>query len=298
MVIGHRGARGLLPENTLPAIQKAIELHVDMIDMDVAMTADGVLVVAHDLVLNPDITRDVAGNWIDPTTPIILKHLSFAQLQRYNVGKIKPDTAYARLFPAQQPLAQHHSIPTLKEALDLIKRAAPKTMLIQIELKSDPTKPDYSVPVEVLVTALNRLIIEEGMSDRIKVQAFDWRCLQVLQHINSQIETAYLTDEDTEQTMLDPDPDIAGRWSAGLLLKNYHNSLPEMIKALGGRWWDAQDTELTTERIEQAHKLGLLVAVWLWPERNNAKMDKEQVRQFEKMHVDAIITDRPDLIRH
>ena len=78
-----------------------------------------------------------------------------------------------------------------------------------------------------------------------------------MQQLNPQIETAYLTDVDHEKVLRHIDSAIAGQWTAGYLLKNYHDSIPEMIKALGGTWWDAEDIEITQEQLEKAHQLGI-----------------------------------------
>src|SRR5580704_4964597 len=76
---GHRGCRGLRPENTLDAFSHALELDVDTLEMDVMLTADDVLVVHHDEHLNPDITRDETGAWLAATGPA-LRSLTFEQL--------------------------------------------------------------------------------------------------------------------------------------------------------------------------------------------------------------------------
>ena len=70
-VQGHRGARGLLPENTIPAFERAIELGVDVLELDLGLTRDGVPVVHHDRGLNPDRTRDAAGAWLSGPGPFI-----------------------------------------------------------------------------------------------------------------------------------------------------------------------------------------------------------------------------------
>ena len=62
---GHRGARGLLPENTLPAFSRALELGMTTLELDCGVTRDGIVVVAHDRTLNPDFTRDAQGKWLD-----------------------------------------------------------------------------------------------------------------------------------------------------------------------------------------------------------------------------------------
>lgn len=293
-VYGHRGARGLAPENTLPAFQAALDHHVDVIDLDVVMTEEGVLIAHHDLTLNPDLTRDEAGEWVD--SYLVIKHLTLQQLKTYDVGRMRPTTPYAAMY-ASQSAYDHTQIPTLKEVIHYVNAHADYPVGFQIEVKTDPTDPDLSVSPEAIITALEKIIREEGIQDRTKVQAFDWHCLQLLQNLNPYIATAYLTDLDYENTMRDDDPYIAGQWTGGYLIKDYHDSIPEMIHALGGSWWDAEDIEITPELIEKAHQFGLKVAAWPWPEHTNPKgVNIPLVEQLIAMAVDGIITDRPDVV--
>jgi glycerophosphoryl diester phosphodiesterase len=97
---GHRGARGLAPENTLPAFATALSLGVTTLELDTGVTRDDVVVISHNPALNPDITRDGAGKWLEGPGPAI-RALTFAELQQYDVGRIKPGTDYARQFPEQ-----------------------------------------------------------------------------------------------------------------------------------------------------------------------------------------------------
>src|SRR5438874_13628725 len=97
LIIGHRGARGLYPENTLDGFSRAMGLGVEAVELDVAISADGVPVVTHDLRLNPDIVRDANGGWLDPPTPCV-RDLSFEQLRAYDVGRLRPGSAYALYF--------------------------------------------------------------------------------------------------------------------------------------------------------------------------------------------------------
>src|SRR5688572_6203778 len=80
---GHRGARGLVPENTLPAFERALDLGVTTLELDCGVTRDNVVVIAHDRALNPDLTRDAAGQWVDAARTI--RSMSFDELQRYDV---------------------------------------------------------------------------------------------------------------------------------------------------------------------------------------------------------------------
>ena len=86
---GHRGARGLLPENTLPSFERAIALGVTTLEMDVGVTKDGVVVVHHDRRLNPDLARGPDGQYVRAPAPTI-HSLGFEELQRYDVGRLRP----------------------------------------------------------------------------------------------------------------------------------------------------------------------------------------------------------------
>src|SRR6185295_108789 len=101
-VQGHRGARGLAPENTLPAFARALALRVDTLEMDVGVTSDGVVVVGHDPTLNPAITRGPDGKWLEARGPAI-HSLAYRDLVRHDVGRLKPGTGYAKNLPAQVP---------------------------------------------------------------------------------------------------------------------------------------------------------------------------------------------------
>ena len=95
---GHRGARGLFPENTLAGFAGALAIGVDVLELDVAMTADDVVVVTHDPRLNPDITRTANGAWLDAPGAAI-RSLHAVELAAYDVGRIRRTAAYATLHP-------------------------------------------------------------------------------------------------------------------------------------------------------------------------------------------------------
>ncbi|MFN3462333.1 MAG: glycerophosphodiester phosphodiesterase family protein, partial [Oceanibaculum sp.] len=117
---GHRGARGLAPENTIPGFETALRIGVTTLELDLAMTKDGELVVSHDSYLNPEHTRGPDGEFLKAQGPAI-RSLTFDELQRYDVGRIQPGTAYAARFPAQKG-ADGVRIPKLTDVFDLVKR--------------------------------------------------------------------------------------------------------------------------------------------------------------------------------
>jgi len=294
-IYGHRGARALSPENSIPAYQTAMGIGVDYVDMDINMSKDGVLVVYHNFALDPDYTRNAKGQWITNKN-LLIKDLTVKQLKTYDIGKIKPGTAYAKLFKTQWPVA-HTRIPTLKEVIDYVKQHAGNHVGFQIEIKTDPTHPNWTYSPSVLAKALDNIMRQEHIVNRTEVQAFDWRCLIDLQKIDPRARTAYLTEFDSKKQFLSADPKKAGLWTGGHLLKQYGNSIPNMIKALGGSLWDPQDVELNQQLIAKSHKLGLKVVAWTWPEQTGKVINIPLSEKLISWHIDGLITGRPDILR-
>jgi glycerophosphoryl diester phosphodiesterase len=265
---GHRGARGLLPENTLPSFQRALELGVTTLELDVGMTRDGVLVISHDPYLNPDITRDAGGRFLEQRGPLI-RSLTWAELQAYDVGRIKPGTDYARQFPDQVPVDRTR-IPRLADLFDLVKRSGDAIVRFDIETKLSPDKPDETASPEVFARALVEEIRKASLAGRSTVQSFDWRTLLVVQKIAPEIPTAYLTPRGFQP--------------------RDHDSVPEMIKAAGGSHWSANFRDLDAQKVKEAQALGLKVLAW-------TVNDPAVMARLIGYGVDGLITDRPDLAR-
>src|SRR5271155_5053535 len=106
LVHGHRGARAMYPENTIPAFRYAIEIGVDFLEMDVAVTKDSVLVISHDPHINGEICTG-------PHPGIAIHELTLSELRQYDCGTLKNPR-----FPKQQPVPGT-CIPTLDEVLNL-----------------------------------------------------------------------------------------------------------------------------------------------------------------------------------
>src|SRR5207244_4277221 len=114
---GHRGTRGLAPENTLAAFRRAIEIGVTTIETDMAVTLDDVVVISHDPFLNPDVVRGPDGHWLGSKGPPI-RTLTLAELRRYDIGRLNPASQYAKQFPEQRAV-DGERFPQLSELFDL-----------------------------------------------------------------------------------------------------------------------------------------------------------------------------------
>ncbi len=285
-VQGHRGARGLAPENTLPAFQRALDLGVDTIECDMAITKDGVVVIHHDLWLNPDTTRGPDGKWLDARGPAI-HDLTFQELQQYDVGRLKPGTDYARAFPDQQPF-DGTRIPRLADLFDLVKKSGNTTIGFDCETKVSPHEPAATLPPEEFARKAIAEIRKAGMERRIMVQSFDWRTLQVIQKEAPEIRTMYLS---TPRTLAPAGRGRPSPWVAGFAPElQFGSSVPKAIHAAGGRIWGPHHEFLTPEQLAEAQALGIAVIPW-------TINDPAMMAKLIDMGVDGIISDRPDLVQ-
>jgi glycerophosphoryl diester phosphodiesterase len=280
---GHRGARGLLPENTLPAFEHALAIGVTTLELDIGVTADGVVVISHDPHLNPAITRDAGGQWLRGSKGPLIRSLTLAQLQAYDVGRIDPDTPYARTFSTQQA-RDRTRIPTLAALFDRVKALGAQDVRFNIETKIDPTQPEHTVTPEAMTRALLRVIDEAGMANHVAIQSFDWRTLQLVQQLAPRIPTAYLTVQTANKDNVRDD-----RWTAGLRIAD-HASVPRLVQAAGGAVWSPNGAAVTQALVQEAQALGLRVIPWTI--NNPVDMDR-----LVGWGVDGIITDYPGRLR-
>ncbi|HZD26806.1 MAG TPA: glycerophosphodiester phosphodiesterase family protein, partial [Alphaproteobacteria bacterium] len=151
---GHRGARGLWPENTLPAFRGAAALGVDTLELDTVVSRDGMVVVSHEPRLTPDLARGPDGRWVDPPGPLV-RDLDYAEIRRYDVGRAQPGSRTAKHFPQQQAI-DGTWVPTLAEVL-AISREHPY-LRYNVEIKFDPEHPDETPAAEPFTKAVLQVI--------------------------------------------------------------------------------------------------------------------------------------------
>ena len=283
---GHRGARGLAPENTLPSFERALALGVTTLELDIAITRDGVLVIHHDTTLNPDVTRDASGRWLAQRGPAI-NSLTWEQLQTYDVGRLRPGSDYARNHPDQQAV-DGARIPRLSDLFELVKRSGDDRVRFAIETKVTPERPDETLAPEPFARAVAGEIRKAGMERRASILSFDWRTLQVVQRIAPEIPTVYLSVQRRFDNIA-ADRAEGSRWTAGFQLRD-HGSVPKMIKAAGGACWSVYYGDLDAQKVKEAQALGLKVLVW-------TVNDPAVMARMIGYGVDGLVTDRPDLAR-
>ena len=282
---GHRGARGLLPENTLPAFERAIELGVDALELDVGMTRDGVPVVHHDTALNPDHTRDAKGAWLEAPGPL-LRDLDVAALSRFDVGRVKAGSRTSLRFPHQEP-RDGARIPALAAVLALGRRPGAGAVRFNIEIKLSPLEPEETAGPEALAQAVAAVLRAEGMIGRATVQSFDWRVLRELRTLAPELSIACLTSERGWRDTVLRGRAAPSPWTAGLSVDADGGSVPRLVHRFGGAEWMPFHADLTAEALAEARTLGLKVTVWTVNEVRD-------MQALAGLGVDGIVTDYPD----
>ncbi len=256
LVHGHRGARSVLPENTLAAFQYAIDNNVDVLELDLAVTADNVLVVSHDPHINADICLDPKGSKIQKAP--LIHSLNLSEVQKYDCGTLKN-----KKFPKQKSVKKE-KIPTLQQVFDLVansKNPHAQKIEFNIETKLFPNEPEATPTPEEFAKLVYELVEKNNLTSRVIVQSFDYRSLRAIKKINPNIRTSQLISDNLI--------DLAALAKA---------SSVDIISP----YWEW----ITKEEVEKLHEIGVKVAPW-------TANDPIAWKKLIDMKVDAIITDDP-----
>lgn len=264
---GHRGARGLMPENTIPGFLKAMDLGVDTIEMDLVVTADEKLLVSHEPWFSHLFTTFPDGRPVreDEERSLNIYQMTFEQTQQFDVGmRVNPN------FPSQQMMEV--TKPLFRDAVEAIEQYAQENGLqkpfYNVETKSDPRYYGEMVPVpetfaRILHEELSELDEEFDLMDRIIVQSFDPQTLIEFRELN---DTAALAMLISDPISIDAAVDTLG-FAPDIWSPNYRLVTPELIA-------DASDRNMR-------------VIPW-------TINTVDEMRRQLNMGVDGIITDYPD----
>ncbi|UCE31714.1 MAG: glycerophosphodiester phosphodiesterase [Burkholderiales bacterium] len=284
---GHRGARGVAPENTLAGFRAALADGATTLETDLAVTRDDHLVLSHDPVLNPEIVRDATGRWITAPGRPIRSH-TLEELRRYDVGRLDPRGRYAKRWNEQRAV-DGERIPTLQELFALV-REHPGRIRLNIETKITPDRPELTPEPARFARLVVDAVRRNGFESRVTVQSFDWRTLREVRRIAPEITTSCLTIQTDRFDTVRPGPDGASAWHAGLRHADHGGSVPRLVQAAGCNIWSMYWRDLTPELTAEARALGLGLLPWTVNET-------EPMQRLIDMGVDGIITDYPGRLR-
>lgn len=279
-IVGHRGARGLRPENTLPGFAHALGIGVDTIELDVGLTADGAIVCNHDQALSPVNCVDTApvtpGDPLFPYVGRPLRELTLAQVKTVDAGaRHRQDGLAATLVP--EPGTPP---PTLAEAAALI--AGYDGVWASVELKTSPEWPDADV--EWFVATVRETLEACGLSGRFRLLGFDWRVVVAARLMLPGVECVALVEEETVR------PGTA--WLAGFELTDPADpaDLVGAALAAGATVLSPYHRQVTRALVDHAHRLGMRVVPW-------TVNDPAAMARFIDLGVDGLVTDYPDRCR-
>jgi glycerophosphoryl diester phosphodiesterase len=288
---GHRGARGLAPENTLAAFRTALAIGVTTLETDLALTRDGILVLSHEPRLSPALTRGPDGQWL-MADGAPFAALDSSELARYDVGRLNPALKYAAQWPEQKP-TDGERIPTLAALFALAREArSPGGAPVRFNLETKIT-PGAEVPTADATSfaqAVVAAVVSAGMVDRVTVQSFDWRTLLEVRRLAPQIATVCLSIESNGMNTVRPAADGASPWHAGLKAADHGGSIVRLARAAGCTTWSPFWRNVTAELVAEAHAARLRVVPWTV----NEPADMERLAA---LGVDGLITDYPDRAR-
>ena len=256
-VHGHRGTRGTRPENTIAAFREALRVGVDVLEMDMNVTKDGVIVISHEKSIVPDICLGPEGKKLEKPVPII--SLTLEELKQYDCGTIRNAK-----FSTQVP-SPGEKIPTLAEVFELVKNStepAAAKVGFNIETKIVPGEPEMSPEPEAFAKLVVDTVAKYGMTKRTIVQSFDWRTLKAVKKLEPGIKISQLT----EAVLVD---------------------LVAVAKASQADIISPEFKWINKEVVDYLHANGIKVAPW-------TLNDKKDIDNAVNWGVDAIITDYPD----
>ncbi|HEY0030985.1 MAG TPA: glycerophosphodiester phosphodiesterase family protein [Bacteroidia bacterium] len=258
---GHRGFRGLFPENTLTAFLEAVKAGVDYIELDVIISKDSQVVVSHEPWFNSATCSKPNGKFVKRRQQENLHHLDYCDIKKYDCGK-----RGNKKFPLQIKLPEYK--PLLSEVIETIENYVKENNLppikYNIEIKNSKIGDRKYHPAANMVAGLvNNVIQKYKISDRVLIQSFDTRCLQEIHKLDS-------------------------IFKIGLLVANLR-SVAHNIQQLGFRPYAYNPSlKLCKARtIRQAHDHGCKVIVWTV----NSVKDMKRLIYFG---ADGFITDYPD----
>lgn len=263
LVIGHRGARGLYPENTQRGFETALALGVDELELDLVVSGDGQLIVSHEAWLNPDICSDAAGRPIEPNTRehYNLYRMPYAEIAQFDCGRRgHPDFPHQEKRPSVKPLFTE-----LLDALNTFASAqhlAPPNYLIEIKCGEDPDGL-FNPPPDEFAQQVYRLLQSKNQLRQCRLQSFDPRVLNALYRLDNNLKLALLVENS-----LDLQRDLARL-----------NFQPQA--------YSPDHTLLEPSIVSACHALGMRVIPWTVNEPGD--MDR-----LIAIGVDGLITDYPD----
>jgi glycerophosphoryl diester phosphodiesterase len=265
-VIAHRGARGAMPENSIPAMRKAIDQGANTLELDIHISKDNKVVVYHDASLNPDYTTAANGEEIpkEKRKDYTLYKMNYEEIRKFDIG-----SKYYATFPQQQRLATY--APLLSELIDSVeaytKEQKVPPVYYLVEIKSNEKTDGIEQPApEEYMRIMMEVLNKKGLGKRLLIQSFDMRPLKVLHEKYTGLSLGFLTSDKTK-------------------------TFGENLGLLGFTpfFYNPNYLLVTDQMIKECHSKKIKITPWTVNE-------KTDIQRLKNMGVDGIISDYPDRV--
>jgi glycerophosphoryl diester phosphodiesterase len=287
---GHRGTRGLRPEDTLPAFSEALTLGVRTLELDTGITKDGVVIISHEQYISPLVCTDTGPAFPgDSNYPYVGKYyhqLTFAEVETVDCGTRHPVDPAADPYYASELPVPGTRIPTLDQVFNLVEQRHANDVQLNIETKIDPTLPQNSVgPVRFVKADLAVIKRHRDGIARSLLQSFDWRTLSVARRLSPDLRRVALIEADTAEI----GSPGASPWLGGIDIDAapYNGDPAAAATTVGAAVLSPDYTMLTDAMIASAHRHGQLVVPF------TVDSDPDMIDLIRR-GVDGLITDYPN----
>lgn len=285
----HRGGKSLYPENTIPAMKNALKMNVTTLEMDLAITKDKKVILSHDAFLSPELITKPDGTYIPKDSGFYYKiyEMPYAKIKTFDVGLKKlegyPDQ---KKMKAQKPLFSDVIDASESYAREL-NRPLP---FYNIETKTRPFSDNIFHPEpKEFVDLMMKIIIEKKIQDRVIIQSFDPRTLEIIHKEYPKIMTALLVEKVDDKKLAQQQA-----YFKNIPLEKF-KMYPDHLNGVAGDMkflsftptiYSPNHTLVTPQLVQECHKLGMKVIPW-------TVNTKERLQELKEMGIDGVISDDP-----
>lgn len=285
----HRGGKSLFPENTIPAMKNALQMNVTTLEMDLAITKDKKVILSHDAFLSPELVTKPDGTYIPKDSGFYYKiyEMPYAKIRTFDVGLKKLDR-----YPDQKKMkAQKPLFADVIDACEAYARELKRPLpYYNIETKTRPFSDNIFHPEpREFVDLMMKIIVEKKIQDRVIIQSFDPRTLEIIHKEYPEIKTALLVEK----------VDDKKRTQQQAYFKNIplgkFKMYPDHLNGVAGDMkflsftptiYSPEHTLVTAQLIKECHALGMKVIPWTINTR-------ERLKELKDMGIDGVISDDP-----
>ncbi|MBV8327404.1 glycerophosphodiester phosphodiesterase family protein [Chryseobacterium sp.] len=285
----HRGGKSLYPENTIPAMKNALKMNITTLEMDLAITKDKKVILSHDAFLSPELVTKADGTPIPKDSGFYYKiyEMPYAKIQTFDVGLKKLDH-----YPDQKKLkVQKPLFSAVIDACESYSRELKRPLpFYNIETKTRPFSDHVFHPEpEEFVALMMKIILEKGIQDRVIIQSFDPRTLEIIHKKYPKIMTALLVEKVDDKKRTQQQAYFKNIPAEKFkLYPNHLTGVKGDMKFLSftPTIYSPDQSLVTPELVQECHRLGMKVIPW-------TVNTKERLQDLKTMGIDGVISDDP-----